>query len=58
MDNFIFYYKGIDGVEWYRCTACGYLVRGKAIQCPVCQGKGRMKNEEERSDNDDSKSNG
>lgn len=58
MENFILYHKSNDGVTWYRCTACGYLVRGQARECPVCQGKGRMKNEEERSDKSDSESNG
>lgn len=54
MKDFVLYHKGNDGVLWYRCTACGYLVRGKATECPVCQGKGRMKSEEERSENNDS----
>lgn len=54
MEDIVLYYTGKDGVNWYRCTKCGYLIRNTAKECPVCQGKGRMKNEEERSDNDDS----
>lgn len=55
MEDFVLYYHGMDGVKWYRCTKCGYLVRGKAKECPVCQGKGRMKSEEERSESNGSK---
>ena len=38
MEKFVFYFKGKDGVVWYRCTNCGYLTRGKPDVCPVCQG--------------------
>lgn len=51
MEDFTVYHKGRDGVIWYRCTACGYLTRGKPRRCPVCEGKGRMKSEEDRNDN-------
>lgn len=37
MDKFILYARR-DGVEWYRCTTCQALSRGKPEVCPVCHG--------------------
>ena len=58
MDYIVKYFEGRDGVKWYRCTICGYVIRGFAKECPLCQGKGRIKFDEERSDNSDSERNG
>lgn len=39
-------YKVDNGVNWYRCTNCGYLTRGKPSVCPLCEGKPKISDQD------------
>lgn len=38
MEKFVLY-DSKNGVNWYRCTICGALARGKPDICPICYSK-------------------
>ena len=47
------FYGKINGVEWYQCRMCGFIVRGNPPpRCPVCHGIPKADTHEKEQDDD------
>lgn len=52
MENTLELYATIRGVNWYRCTLCGYISRGMQTVCTLCGGNFRQQVSSEKEEDE------